>query len=108
MPIGKYKKSEIRKLAENYNLPTMARRDSQGICFLGQIKFKEFIKHHLGEIEGDIVDIDTGKILGKAFWLLLLYNWAEIRAKTWWRSLVCCEERCEEQPHLYFEARRCH
>ena len=64
-PIGKFKKSEIRKLAEQYNLPTMARRDSQGICFLGQIKFKEFIKHHLGEIEGDIVDIDSGKILGK-------------------------------------------
>ena len=64
-PIGKYKKSQIRNLAENYNLPTMARRDSQGICFLGQIKFKEFIKHHLGEIEGDIVDIDSGKILGK-------------------------------------------
>jgi tRNA (5-methylaminomethyl-2-thiouridylate)-methyltransferase len=63
-PIGKFKKSEIRKLAEKYNLPTMARRDSQGICFLGQIKFKEFIKHHLGEIEGKIVDIDTGKILG--------------------------------------------
>jgi len=63
-PIGKFKKSEIRKLAENYNLPTMARRDSQGICFLGQIKFKEFIKHHLGEVEGDIVDIDSGKVLG--------------------------------------------
>ena len=43
----------------------MARRDSQGICFLGQIKFKEFIKHHLGEVEGDIIDIDSGKILGK-------------------------------------------
>jgi len=64
-PIGKFKKSEIRKLAEQYNLPTMARRDSQGICFLGQIKFKEFIKHHLGEIEGDIIDIDSSKVLGK-------------------------------------------
>ena len=64
-PIGKFKKSEIRKLAEQYNLPTMARRDSQGICFLGQIKFKEFIKHHLGEVDGEIVDIDSGKVLGK-------------------------------------------
>jgi tRNA-specific 2-thiouridylase len=64
-PVGKFNKSEIRKLAEKYNLPTMARRDSQGICFLGQIKFKEFIKHHLGEFEGDIVDIDSGRILGK-------------------------------------------
>lgn len=64
-PIGKYQKSEIRKLAEKYNLPTMARRDSQGICFLGQIKFTEFIKHHLGEIRGEIIDIDTDKVLGK-------------------------------------------
>jgi tRNA-specific 2-thiouridylase len=64
-PVGRFKKSEVRKMAEKYNLPTMARRDSQGICFLGQIKFKEFIKHHLGEIEGDIYDINSGKILGK-------------------------------------------
>jgi tRNA (5-methylaminomethyl-2-thiouridylate)-methyltransferase len=64
-PIGKFTKTEIRRLAAKYNLPTMARRDSQGICFLGQIKFNEFIKHHLGEIEGDIVDIDSGKVLGK-------------------------------------------
>ena len=64
-PIGKFKKTEIRKFAQNYNLPTMERRDSQGICFLGQIKFKEFIKHHLGEIEGDIIDIESKKILGK-------------------------------------------
>jgi tRNA-specific 2-thiouridylase len=64
-PIGNYNKMEVRKLAEKFNLPTMARRDSQGICFLGQIKFKEFIKHHLGEIEGDIIDIDTNKILGR-------------------------------------------
>jgi tRNA-specific 2-thiouridylase len=63
-PIGEFNKSEIRKFAHQYQLPTMDRRDSQGICFLGQIKFDEFIKHHLGEIKGDIIDIDTGKKLG--------------------------------------------
>jgi len=64
-PIGEFKKSEIRTLAEKYNLPTMARRDSQGICFLGQIKFNEFIKHHLGEITGEIIDIGSGKVMGE-------------------------------------------
>ena len=64
-PVGRFTKIEIRKLAQKYDLPTMARRDSQGICFLGQIKFNEFIKHHLGEIEGDIIEIDNGKVLGK-------------------------------------------
>jgi tRNA-specific 2-thiouridylase len=63
-PIGKFTKSDIRKFATDYNLPTKNRKDSQGICFLGQIKFKEFIKHHLGEIEGKTVDIDTGKEMG--------------------------------------------
>jgi tRNA-specific 2-thiouridylase len=64
-PIGKFKKAEIRELAHKYQLSNMDRKDSQGICFLGQVKFKEFIKHHLGEIEGEIIDIDNGKIMGK-------------------------------------------
>ena len=64
-PIGTYNKKEIRKLAEKYKLPNMNRKDSQGICFLGKIKFSDFIKHHLGEIEGEIIDIDTNKIMGK-------------------------------------------
>jgi len=64
-PIGKFKKTGIRELAHKYQLPNMDRKDSQGICFLGQVKFKEFIKHHLGEIEGEIIDIDSGKVMGK-------------------------------------------
>ena len=64
-PIGKYMKKDIRQLAKKYKLPTMERKDSQGICFLGQVKFTEFIKHHLGEIEGEIIDIDTNSVLGK-------------------------------------------
>lgn len=43
----------------------MVRKDSQGICFLGKIKFSDFIKHHLGELEGEIIDIDTNKVMGK-------------------------------------------
>ncbi len=63
-PIGNFVKSQIRKLADEYNLPTKNRKDSQGICFLGQVKFKEFIKHHLGEFEGEIIDIDTNEVKG--------------------------------------------
>ncbi|RPI61060.1 MAG: tRNA 2-thiouridine(34) synthase MnmA, partial [Ignavibacteriales bacterium] len=64
-PIGTYKKKQIRELAHNYNLPNMVRKDSQGICFLGKIKFSDFIKHHLGELEGEIIDIDMNKVMGK-------------------------------------------
>lgn len=64
-PIGKYKKSEVRELAEKYNLPNKDRKDSQGICFLGKVPFREFIKHHLGEKAGDFVDVHSGKIIGQ-------------------------------------------
>lgn len=64
-PLGKLNKKEVRKLAQEFNLPNKDRKDSQGICFLGQIKFNEFVKHHLGEIKGDIVDIDNGKKVGE-------------------------------------------
>lgn len=64
-PIGKYNKSEVRKIAETMSLPNMHRKDSQGLCFLGKIKFNEFIKSNIGIKQGNIVDIDTGRILGK-------------------------------------------
>jgi tRNA-specific 2-thiouridylase len=64
-PIGKFMKMQIRELAKKYQLPTMERKDSQGICFLGQVRFKEFIKHHLGEIEGEIIDTDTKTVMGR-------------------------------------------
>ena len=63
-PLGIFMKSQVRDLAAKYNLPNKNRKDSQGICFLGQIKFNDFIKHHLGEIKGDIVDFDTKNKLG--------------------------------------------
>lgn len=64
-PLGDLMKTEVRDYAHEYNLPNMERKDSQGICFLGQIKFNDFVKHHLGEIKGDIIDIDSGKKMGE-------------------------------------------
>ncbi|MBI2418543.1 MAG: tRNA 2-thiouridine(34) synthase MnmA [Ignavibacteriales bacterium] len=64
-PIGIYNKPEVRQLAEEFNLPNMSRKDSQGICFLGKISFRNFIKYHLGEVKGDIVDIHNNKKMGE-------------------------------------------
>lgn len=64
-PIGEFDKKQIRKLADDFNLPNKERKDSQGICFLGQVKFDEFIKHHLGELKGDLIDIESQKNLGQ-------------------------------------------
>ncbi len=64
-PIGYLKKSEVRDLAKKFDLPNQERKDSQGICFLGKIKFNEFIKHHLGIEKGDLIEFETGKKLGE-------------------------------------------
>lgn len=69
-PIGEYEKKEVRKLALKFELPNALRKDSQGICFLGKIPFDAFLKYHLGEKKGNLVEYETGKILGEhsGFW----------------------------------------
>lgn len=69
-PVGGMPKADIRSLATSAELPNAGRKDSQGICFLGKVKFSEFIAEHLGEMPGDIIEVETGKVLGKhrAYW----------------------------------------
>jgi tRNA-specific 2-thiouridylase len=64
-PIGNLMKSEVRDLAIKANLPSAKRVDSQGICFLGKVNYNDFIRRYLGEKEGPIVELETGKIIGK-------------------------------------------
>ena len=73
-PIGNLQKSQVRELAQKYDLPNKDRKDSQGICFLGKIKFSDFIKHHLGIKKGDLVEFETGKKVGEheGFWYYTL------------------------------------
>ena len=63
-PIGHLMKSEVRALAEQATLPSATRKDSQGICFLGKINYNEFLRRYLGEKEGKIVELETGRVLG--------------------------------------------
>lgn len=64
-PIGHLPKRDVRRIAEERNLPPKHRKDSQGICFLGKIPYREFVKCHLGENPGDIVQKETGRVLGQ-------------------------------------------
>ncbi|MBQ9546641.1 MAG: tRNA 2-thiouridine(34) synthase MnmA [Bacteroidales bacterium] len=64
-PIGHLMKSEVRQIATEAHLPSATRKDSQGICFLGKINYNDFLRRYLGEREGKIVELETGKILGK-------------------------------------------
>ena len=69
-PLGDMDKSEVRQLAKDVSLPNASRKDSQGICFLGKIDYSDFIARHLGEKEGPVIEIETGKKIGvhRGYW----------------------------------------
>lgn len=62
-PIGHLKKTEVRKLAKKFDLPVAEKHDSQGICFLGDIDLKEFLKHYIKEKKGYVVN-EKGEVIG--------------------------------------------
>ena len=66
-PIGEMKKSEVRALAKKIGLPNAARKDSQWLCFIGNIPIKDFLLKRLPKKEGDIVNTEW-KIVGKHEW----------------------------------------
>lgn len=69
-PIGHHVKNEVREIAEAEHLINAKRRDSQGICFLGQINYNEYIRRYLGDNPGDVIELETGKRIGahKGLW----------------------------------------
>ena len=63
-PLGNYTKDEVRKIASQINLPVATKKDSTGICFIGERHFQEFIKNYLKPNPGDIIDVETKKKVG--------------------------------------------
>jgi tRNA-specific 2-thiouridylase len=63
-PIGDLKKNQVREIARKANLPNFAKKDSTGVCFIGERKFKDFLSEYLLAKPGDIVTT-AGTILGK-------------------------------------------
>ena len=64
-PLGNIDKDEVRKIAKEYNLVTATKKDSTGICFIGERNFKKFLENYLPAKPGDVIDIDTDKVVGK-------------------------------------------
>ena len=64
-PIGHYEKNEVREIAEREHLINAKRKDSQGICFLGNIDYNEYVRRYLDEQPGDIVELETGRVIGQ-------------------------------------------
>ena len=69
-PIGGMKKPEVRRIAEEYGLITAKKKDSTGICFIGERNLTKFLKNYLPNKPGDIVNIDTNEIVGKHIGLM--------------------------------------
>jgi len=63
-PVGELEKPEVRRLAEQHDLITHDKKDSTGICFIGERKFTDFLKQYLPAQPGNI-ETDTGDIIGK-------------------------------------------
>ncbi len=64
-PLGELTKPHVRELAAERGLATAAKKDSQGICFVGKVGIKDFLLQYVEAKPGDIVDKKTGKVVGQ-------------------------------------------
>jgi len=64
-PLGEYTKPTVREMAKERGLYTAAKKDSQGICFVGQIGIREFLSQYVEQVAGAIIDKRSGKVLGQ-------------------------------------------
>lgn len=62
-PIGECTKKQVRELAREFGLPNAEKKDSQGVCFVGHINLREFLKQRIPERVGEIVDF-SGRVIG--------------------------------------------
>jgi len=70
-PVGDIEKSEVRKLAEKFGLSTAVKKDSQGLCFIGKIDIKDFLRNYIKEKKGKVLN-ENKKVIGEhdgAFYL---------------------------------------
>ncbi len=63
-PTGEMLKPEVREVARRFSLPVAEKKDSQGICFLGQVKMGDFLAHYLEDKPGEIIDL-KGRVMGR-------------------------------------------
>jgi len=67
-PVGHLEKTEVRKLAAKFGLPNSSKKDSQGLCFIGKVDIKDFLKHYVkkgqpGSTRGNVLN-SAGKVIG--------------------------------------------
>ncbi len=70
-PVGHLQKSEVRELAKSFGLPNADKKDSQGLCFIGKVDVKEFLRHYVKSAPGDVSN-EKGEMIGRHEGALLL------------------------------------
>ncbi|OHA59446.1 MAG: tRNA 2-thiouridine(34) synthase MnmA [Candidatus Vogelbacteria bacterium RIFOXYD1_FULL_46_19] len=63
-PVGHYPKKEVRALAEKFQLPTATKKDSQGLCFIGKLNVKDFLKNFIEAKPGEVIT-ESGEVVGR-------------------------------------------
>ena len=63
-PVGELKKTEVRRIADEIGLPNAKKKDSTGICFIGERPFRDFLNRYIAKAPGPIKS-DTGRVLGE-------------------------------------------
>ena len=91
MPVGKYKKEQIRKIAQKMKLPVFAKKDSQEICFVPEKTPQEFLKRYLKLKPGDIITTEGKKIgrhKGIALYTIGQRKGLEMNAGPWYVAKI--------------------
>ncbi|MDO8941692.1 MAG: tRNA 2-thiouridine(34) synthase MnmA, partial [Desulfobacterales bacterium] len=65
LPVGHLYKREVRRIAEEAGLPNCAKKDSTGICFIGERPFREFLSRYLPKQPGEIRRLDDDRVIGR-------------------------------------------
>ena len=122
-PLGDLKKSLVRSLAKQYGLPTFAKKDSTGICFIGERRFKDFLSQYIPARPGPI-KTTAGKVIGEHSGVMFhtlgqrqglgiggIRNmtdaaWYVVRKELAGNTLIVAQG--QHHPLLYSKAMRCH
>ena len=64
-PLGDFTKAEVREMAKERGLWTASKKESMGICFVGQVGIREFLSEYVKTAPGNIIDQQTGSVVGR-------------------------------------------
>ncbi|MEM1443806.1 MAG: tRNA 2-thiouridine(34) synthase MnmA [Verrucomicrobiota bacterium] len=97
-PIGHLPKPEVRKEAERLGIPVAQKKDSQGICFIGDIKMSDFLGHYIDDTPGSIVTLEgkeVGQHRGLHLHTLGQRKGLGVPSNTYGKAYVVVEKRAE-------------